>query len=154
MWCSIKRVTKLAVAKVSYPSRQARSQGGGGVGAVAPPPLPPQKKMPKKRGKGRERQKRKIKLRVCIWSCRLSTISKVRLNINSRYTRKYRAYAPNCTINNMKMQKALTLWEGGHPPRTHPPPHSAPSHVIFTAPPPLKLNPGYATASRIPAYVL
>ena len=44
-------------------------------------------------------------------------------------------HAPNCTINNIKMQKALTVG-GGHPLPTPPPPlaRSAPSQVIFTAP--------------------
>ena len=96
---------------------QARSQGGGG-GAVASPP--PHKKW--KREGERERQKRKIKLRVCMWSCRLSTISKVRLNINSCYTRKIPAYAPHCTINNIKMQKALTVGGRNPLPHHHPPP--------------------------------
>ena len=62
-------------------------------------------------------------------------------------------FAPNCTINNIKMQKALTV--GGGTPLSHTlPPCSlrslglgrfAPSQVIFTTPP-LKLNPGYATS--------
>ena len=55
--------------------------------------------------------------------------------------------APNCTINNIKMQEALTVGGGTPPPLPHPPPplaRSARSQVIFYRP--LKLNPGYATA--------
>ena len=44
------------------------------------------------------------------------------------------------------MQKALTVGGGIPPP---PLARSAPSHVIFTAPPPLKLNPGYATGRNM-----
>ena len=54
-------------------------------------------------------------------------------------------HAPNCTINNIKMQKALTV--GGWTPPSHtlpPPPPSlglgrfAPSQAIFTDPPKIK----------------
>ena len=53
-------------------------------------------------------------------------------------------HAPNCTINNIKMQKALTVGGGGAPPsHTLPPParslgRFAPSQVIFYRPPKIK----------------
>ena len=69
---------------------------------------------------------------------------------------KYRAYAPNCTINNIKMQKALIV--GGTPPSHTLPPSLAPlararslcslAHYFYRPPPPLKLNPGYATGAE------
>ena len=83
-----------------------------------------------------------------MWSCRLSTISKVRLNINSCYTRKIpgiimHQIAPLTTSK----CKQLSLWEGGTPssPSPPPPPRSLRSLARYFLPPPLKLNPGYAT---------
>ena len=131
-------------------SWQARSQGGGGRGGRSPPP-PPQVAPPKcqkKRGKGRERENRKIKLRVCMWSYRLPTISKVRLNINLCYneenTRHMHQIAPLTTSKCKKLSHSHTL-----PPSLR----SARSGSVASLPrtlflpPPLKLNPGYATVS-------
>ena len=50
---------------------------------------------------------------------------------------KYWAYAPNCTINNMKMQTALTVG-GGTQPTPSPPPLARSLARYF--PPPLKFK--------------
>ena len=52
-------------------------------------------------------------------------------------------HAPNCTINNIKMQKALTV--GTPPPLARSGSVASLPRRLFLPPPPLKLNPGYAT---------
>ena len=136
------------VSAWSYNSSMVSASGvaRGAMGAVAPLRF-------------RRRKKGKIKLRVCMWSCRLSTISKVRLykfvlyeentgdycQVDKHLTSLFKPggqfqveitcqkHAPNCTINNIKMQKAPTP----------PPPRSLPRRLFLR--PLLKLNPGYAT---------
>ena len=87
--------------------RQARSHGGGGGGAVGA--VAPRKKCHKKKG---EREKKKENKVACM-HVKLPPFNHFQSNIRA-IRGKYRAYAPNCTINNIKMQKALTVG-GGHP---------------------------------------
>ena len=122
---------------------QARSQGGGGRWGRSPP-----QKCPKKREGERETKKEN---KVACMHVKLPPFN----HFQSKIKYKFVLYEENtghmhqiAPLTTSKCKK-LSLWEGGHSPPTPSPPRSlglgrfAPSHI--TAPPPLKLNPGYAT---------
>ena len=79
-----------------------------------------------------------------MWSCRLSTISKVRLYNFVLYEENTGHMHQIAPLTTSKCKK-LSLWEGD---TLRPPPPSLaplPRRLFFTAP--LKLNPGYATVN-------
>ena len=90
-----------------FASASGVARGGGAMGAVAPLRF-------------RRRKKRKIKLRVCMWSCRLSTISKVRLYKFVLYKENTGHMHQIAPLTTSKCKK-LSLWEGDTP-LPHPPP--------------------------------
>ena len=121
---------------------QAHSQGG----AVAPP----QKKCQKKRGKGREREKKENK--VACMHVKLLPFN----HFQSKIKYKFVLYKENtghmhqiAPLTTSKCKK-LSLWT----PLPHPPPLARSVSVAslprtLFLPPPLKLNPGFATAISV-----
>ena len=121
---------------------QARSQGGRWGRSP-----PPQKKMQKKKKekKGERERKRKIKLRVCV---KLPPFN----HFQSKIKYKFVLYEEN--TGHMHQIAPLTTSKcndsfhcgRGKTPLPHPPPRSLRSLArYFYRPPPLKLNPGYAS---------